>query len=205
MYQTIQRELAMVRLDKISTHCDLDDCFGKNDETPGMIGKVFKERSEDTVNRLIVERNRMRLMPAFPMPTTLANTQTRELLDRLYPHSAQRERERLETAEWLQAATGLNVFVFDMSEKRCPDSLNLFYVGDFLNCVEDAISLNRRIKTSVLLGDGQGTLDIVRKLRNIPDYSHHFPNVPPGPGRGRRKEEAKPVFVPGGALQPTGS
>ncbi len=200
LYETIQHEMSLIRRDKLAAHCDLDACFMLHDEKRGYLGHIFKQESARTINRLIVARNHEGRMEVYPLPSTLASTQTRALLDRLYPSSTPAARARREDREWLYAVTGLEALAPTTDEDDCPSRLNLFYVGDFLDCVEDAINLEWRIKNSVLRGDGDNTLEIVKRLRQVPDYSQHFPDrCPPGPGKRQRQSPDTPARVPSGS------
>ncbi len=203
-YQAIQQEMSMIRRDKLAAHCDLDACFMLHDEERGYLGQIFQQESARHINRLIVAHNHQGSMAVFPLPTTLAATQTRALLDRLYPASSAQQRAQIEDRQWLSAVTGLDQLAPVIEEESCPQRLNLFYVGDFLDRVDEAIGLARRIKTSVLLGDGLNTLEIMKRLRQVPDYSHHFPDHRPPPGKGKKRQAERPAALPSGGWQPVG-
>lgn len=198
-YQTAKHELSLVRRDKLAAHCDLDACF----DTPGFLGDVYR-RQKERILSFIRDRNHKGLLPARQLATHLAYTQTRELIERLYPHTIEKEIERQEEQQWIYAATGLCLYFKDMSDMLRPQNLNLFYVGPFLDCLESAIQLETQIHKSLFLGDGQSTLEAIKRLRNIPDYSSHFPHHPPFSGGRRLPEKAASGAVSGGSMMPSG-
>lgn len=197
IFDQAQHALSLIRRDKLAAHCDIDSCFSG----PGYLGALYREH-KDKIIETIKLRNHQGRLPARRISTDQAYTQTRDLIAQLYPHTMEKEIARLDDQEWVCAATGIFLDLKDKSEEVRPQNLNLFYMGDFLDCLEACLHLSHHIQQSLRQGDEENTLAVLKRLRAIPDYRDHFPNHPPSQGGKRKPAENSATYGLTGNLQP---
>ena len=202
LYRQIQTEMALIRHGKVATNIDLIACFSDAAENRprGHLGRIFSQ-AENQYYRTFIANVSVGNIQAFYLPVKLALTKTRVAFDRecaIIDDQQKQTEALLKQIEPVFKDMEFNIS-FEFVPSPVPDQLEALYVGDFLDIINATMSFEKRVLPSVIIGDGEETLKIVRDLRNIPDYSQHFPQRPrpPGNGKSQKGPEQKWAPVPG--------
>lgn len=194
LHEQIEAQVAMINLDKIALFQDLGNCFDLN---PRLNRKFYT--NEQYFQHLGQAQ-------CFLLPNTLLKTAARERVEKekawliSQPEFIKEQRKLYEKLAEFYAVRGRPYDVdAEIEELLNPTTSRAYYVGDFMNAVDNTVNLKRSFASSAwLYGDGKQTLEVVTDLRHVPDYSHHFPNRPPRNGQGsKRKEEVTRTAIQG--------
>lgn len=197
--QQIHREFNLIRRDKLSSEIDLFACFyATTGEPRGSIGRLV-DRHRGDFYRHLLHHQFTNDVEVHYLPATLGTTLSRDNFTREKEEydarqEADKEALRLEIEE-----AGMDFI--DHEIEPFPDRMMLLHVDDFFTILEQDVKLERILNTSAYIGDGKNSLIIVQALRQVPDYSSHFPLRPPRNGN-RKKDEAPDRAVPLGHLNP---
>lgn len=178
LYQQILTGLSNLNPSKLAAHCDLDQCFAQG----GHLARVHDSAKFSSIRDSLIKHNHEHKR-ALRLPLEYAHPRTLAVVQQHYQMSP-REMQQWEDQVWTIRATGLNLPMTVTLFDRMPDKLNLFYLGDYMACVDQAIDLGHTIRQAVTRGEGQNILNTIAALKALPDYSPYFSD--PEPPRGRR-------------------
>lgn len=208
-YRDLTTGLSRIIGSKVATLMDMESAFyDSKRETPdsilprGIAGKKFHKNYPSFARAFHIAAS-FYDMPVFLLPASLLNTQSREEFERRYGHlrlteeqRAQREQELRDFATHifsLRPEDPLHVIIPD----GVPSHVPCVYLGDFVDLADGEINFQRTLKLAAAFGDAQEMKLVINALRDVPDYSQHFPDRPPHNGKGRKQDDARPAIVPG--------
>lgn len=196
----VRREFDLIRGDKVATLLDLSECFFDADKPRGYLGMDYYE-SAPAIFEVINVLAAVGEIPLFNLPVNLAHSKTVEAIDMgMKRAEATAQKEEAEFRKFFKEQSGAELNLMVMRLAR-PERLEALYLGDFIDIATMLNGFAHNLNRASYFGDGANALSTVKDLRNIPDYSSHFPPRPPRNGQGKKSTEPdRPVPV--GALNP---
>jgi hypothetical protein len=173
VYKDITHQFSLVRQDKLATSTDLFESFKANPRLSDALD------AKGGVSLWMMKN----AIKSEQIPNSLLKTASRENIEQQYrefessPENVAKARKVLDEVNAILARGGVSPIDADVMKR--PTSAHLFWVDDFLAAADSILNLKWTFKLSAYVyGDGEKTLEVVNNLRNLPDYSSHFPPRP---------------------------
>lgn len=196
----VRREFDLIRGDKVATLIDLTACFYDAAKPRGMIGEDFQFNTFNVMQGIGI-LSHYGVFPVYDLPVSVAHTKTREQIDLITKEIDKSVRESEEYFRRVLSSIEPDKIKFQYMAPPPIERMQALYLGDFIEMLDKSFGFRKGLNLACYLGHGENTLAIVKDLRNVPDYSSHFPPRPPRNGQGKKSTEPERP-VPVGQLNP---
>lgn len=201
-YKDVRNFLPTINHTKIVSYLDVRAAFydttkrspqALEDVPYGIVGKHYAPGHH---LRTVFSPNACETMQEFPLPATLMKEQTRIEYDAVHRQKGNQLAKQQADIKSLSRIFPSLADVPGVEQAPPPSHIECYYLGDFMDRFKHQLFFDALTRVSAALGDAPKMLNILKALRDTPDYSDHFPERPPRKGKTLEKLVDHPGFMP---------